>query len=85
MYDDAKKALSLRGYTSISELVRDALRDILYPRLTENEFTPEFEEAVLRSEALPVKDDYVLKTDKDVSDYFLHLKLPKKKLKHKKE
>lgn len=32
MYQDAKRLLEKRGYISISELIRDVLRDILYPR-----------------------------------------------------
>lgn len=59
MYQDAKKMLSARGYTSISELVRDALRGVIYPRLTENGFTPEFEEEVLRRAGEPIKNDIV--------------------------
>lgn len=78
MYEDAKKALAFRGYTSISELVRDALRDVLYPRVTENGFTPEFEEAVLRSAAEPKNRDYVITTEKELHDYFLRGKLPKR-------
>lgn len=78
MYEDIKKTLPKRGYSSVSELIRDAVRDWLYPRVTENGFTPEFEEAVLRSAAEPVENDYVLKTDKDVRDYFLRGKLPKR-------
>lgn len=49
MYNDAKSAVNLRGYASISEFIRDALRDVLYPAVTENGFTPEFEEEVLRA------------------------------------
>lgn len=79
MYAEAQKTLVVRGYASISELIRDALRRLLYPNLTENGFTPEFEEAVLRSEGQPRKDDFVLETDKDIEDYFLRLKLPKKR------
>jgi len=50
MYKDAKGALKKRGYASISELIRAALRGMLYPRVTENGFTPEFEEEVLRAD-----------------------------------
>ena len=83
MYKDTKRLLSRRGYASISEAVRDALRPVLYPRLTENGFTPEFEDAVLKSAAQPRANNYILETDKDIEDYFLHLKLPKKKSKRK--
>lgn len=53
MYVDAKKAVEKNKYTSISELFRDALRRFLYPQLTENGFTPEFEEEVLGLENDP--------------------------------
>jgi len=42
--------LRIRGYASISELIRHALRDVLYPKITENGFTPEFEKKVLQAE-----------------------------------
>ncbi|MBI2596377.1 hypothetical protein HYW46_06625 [Candidatus Daviesbacteria bacterium] len=48
LHADAKKAVAGKGYTSISELFRDALRRFLYPELTENGFTSEFEEEVLQ-------------------------------------
>lgn len=76
MYGDAKKMLGMRGYASISELIRDALRDWLYPRVTENGFTPEFENMVLRSSAEPRSKDRVLKTDKDIENFFLRQKEP---------
>jgi len=50
MYQDAKAVRKLRGYASISELIRHALRDVLYPRVTENGFTPAFEKKVLQAE-----------------------------------
>ncbi len=79
MYQDAKKIQKARRYSSISELIRDLLRGFLYPRLTENGFTPEFEAEVLKSAAEPVDNDIVLKTEKDVDDYFNNLKLPPEK------
>lgn len=56
MYNDAKMAVGLRGYASISELIRDALRDVLYPEVTENGFTPEFEEEVLQAASEPIEN-----------------------------
>jgi len=50
MYQDAKAILRVRGYASISELIRQALRDVLYPKITENGFTPAFEKKVLQAE-----------------------------------
>lgn len=79
MYADAKKALGKRGYASISELIRDALRDLLYPRVTVNGFTPEFEARVLGSAAQPRDQDTVLETKEDIRNFFLHLKKPPKK------
>lgn len=78
MYEDARKALSARGYASISEFVRDAMRGILYPQLTENGFAPEFEQKVLEAAKEPEDNDIELRTDKEVKDYFLHLKVPKR-------
>ncbi len=57
MYEDTKVTLVRRGYTSISEFIRDAIRDVLYPPLTENGFTPEFEAQVLRAEKEPIEND----------------------------
>lgn len=74
MYEDAKAYLARRGYSSVSELFRDTLRDKLYPRLTENGFTPEFEEAILQSEAEPRRKDKVWRTAEDVDRYFSALK-----------
>lgn len=79
MYEDAKKYIKVRKFTSMSELVRNSLRGLLYPELTENGFTPEFEEKVLKSAAEPLEKGYVLETEKEIDDYFLHLKLPKKR------
>lgn len=50
LYDDAKKHVTKRRYTSVSELIREALRSKLYPELTENGFTREFEDKVLEAE-----------------------------------
>lgn len=81
LYRDAKKIVSHRGYSSLSELIRDALRGILYPTVTANGFTSEFEEQVLKSGKEPKKNDIDLKTDKDIEDYFGRL-IIKKKRKH---
>jgi len=80
MYQDAKAILRVRGYASISELIRQALRDVLYPKITENGFTPEFEEEVLRAEKSPHDKDMVFTTEKEIKDYFMKLKVPNKKL-----
>lgn len=74
MYEDAKAYLARRGYSSVSELFRDTLREKLYPRLTENGFTPEFEEEVLRSAAEPRQKDKVWKSEKDIQEYFAQLR-----------
>jgi len=78
MYQDAKAMLRIRGYASISELIRQALRDVLYPKITENGFTPEFEEKVLQAEKSSRKHDMVFTTDKEIKDYFTKLKVPQK-------
>lgn len=79
MYTDMKKALIKRRYTSVSELIREAVRKILYPSpLTVNGFTKEFEDQVLAASKSPRKNDIVLKTDTDIRNYFEHLITPKK-------
>jgi len=78
MYKDAKRALVAKRYSSVSELIRDALRKSLYGDLTENGFTKEFEDEVLASAAEPRKNDIKLKTDKEVENYFRHLKISKR-------
>lgn len=82
MYDDAKRTLTTRRYSTLSELIRDALRDFLYTRVTKNGFTPEFEEEVIKASEEPISDDVILKTPKDVENYFRYLKPT---LKRKKE
>ncbi len=80
MYKDAKKLMSDKHYSSVSELMRDALRRLLQQkRITENGFTEEFEDLVLKSAAEPEENDIVLETDEDIHNYFLHLKVPSKK------
>lgn len=74
MYLDAKKTLSNRGYASISELVRDALRGFLYPRITENGFTPEFEKMVLEGAKESVGKAKEWISARDIDSYFKNLK-----------
>jgi hypothetical protein len=81
MYKDAKKVIASNGYSSMSELVRSGLRVILYPNLTVNGFTPEFEDMVLKSAAEPIGNGTVLETDEDVENYFLRFEKPKSKTK----
>lgn len=82
MYKDAKVVSKEEGYASISELIRHALRKVLYPSgLTVNGFAPEFEDLILESAKRSTKNDIVLKTDKDTHDYFINLKIPSR-IKH---
>lgn len=50
LYAEAKKHQKEYHYTSISEMIRDALRWWLNPRLTRNGFTPEFEKEIIEAE-----------------------------------
>ena len=56
LYAEAKKHQGQYHYSSVSELIRDALRWWLNPRLTRNGFTPEFEREVLQAEKEPMKN-----------------------------
>jgi len=70
MYKDAKRALAAKRYSSVSELIRDALRKTLYGKISQNGFTEEFENLVMESSREPEKNDLVFKTDKDLESYF---------------
>ena len=80
MYQDAKKLMSEKHYSSVSEVMRDALRRLLQQkRITENGFTEEFEDMVLKAAAEPEENDYVLETEEDMHNFFKHRILPLKK------
>ena len=74
MYQDAKEVQKVEGYASISELIRHALRKVLYPSgLTVNGFTPEFEDMVLESAKEPVSESKTWETEADIDKYFKKL------------
>ena len=75
LYKDIKKTIKERGYSSVSELARDGFRKIIYQEqgLTENGFTPEFEEAVLRSAQDSVDEKDVWEKPEDIDRYFAKL------------
>ncbi len=79
MYEDAKRHVKRRGYASVSELIRDAVREWLYPRVTVNGFTPEFEKQVLESEKQPVSKDRVWNGKGSFSDFVLNKKKSSRK------
>lgn len=83
MYQDAKRVVKEKRYSSVSELVRDSLRRIIYQdeEITENGFPRWFEDKVLKAEKESEENDIVLETEEDIHNYFLHLKKPKSKVK----
>lgn len=75
MYEDARELVKEKRFASISELIRHALRGVLYPGgLTVNGFTPEFEDMVLEAEKEPLENDLVWETEADIDNYFRKLK-----------
>jgi Arc/MetJ-type ribon-helix-helix transcriptional regulator len=80
MYEDAKKHVKRRGYASVSELIRDAVREWLYPRITVNGFTPKFEKLVLAAEKEPRENDRVWNGKGSFTDFLMNKNQPKKKL-----
>ena len=81
MYKDAKLHVKRRGYASVSELIRDAVREWLYPRITINGFTPEFENQVLKSEKEPIENDRVWNGKGSFVDFVLNNKQSTKRSK----
>lgn len=81
LYKDIKNTVKERGYSSVSELMRDAVRKTLYPEVTENGFTPEFEEMVLEAAKEPIDETKTIETDEDLERYFreLHQRLEKRR------
>lgn len=76
MLNDAKSVTKFEGFTSISELIRHALRQVLYPNgLTVNGFTPEFEDLVLESAKEPIDESTAWNTTADIDRDFKKLKL----------
>ena len=74
MYQEAKKVVVQQHYSSVSELMRDALRGFLSKkRITENGFTEEFEDLVLEAAKEPIDHSKVWETEEDVHDYFKQL------------
>lgn len=75
MYKDAKKMVAERRYASISELVRDALRKIVYQEeeITDNGFSRWFEDKVLEAAKEPVDKSKTIETDKDLENWFAEL------------
>ena len=59
LYAQAKRRAKKYHYTSVSEVIRDALRWWLNDNLTRNGFTPQFENMVLRREKNMDKYDTV--------------------------
>ncbi len=83
LLEEAKSALKKKHYASISELMRDALRQLLQEEdpnaKSVNGFPNWFEDKILESEKNPKGNDIVLETEEDIDNYFRHLKFPQKK------
>lgn len=69
MYEDVKIALKEERYTSISELIRDALRKRLYQNINENGFLKSFENKVLQA-SLEKEQKDVWESEEDIKKYF---------------
>jgi Arc/MetJ-type ribon-helix-helix transcriptional regulator len=70
MYQDIKSAMKAQGYASVSEYIRSSIRSQIYPQITENGFTSEFEDEVLKASDEPIDGNKVWKTDDDIHTYF---------------
>ncbi len=78
LYTQAKVEAKKFHYNSVSEFIRDATRKLLYPRLTVNGFTPQFESMVLRREKQSTKNDIVWEgKESDLANYDKSPKKPR--------
>ena len=77
LYADLKKAVSKHRYTSVSELIREAVRNWLYPRTTVNGFTSAFENRVLAAAKEPLSKSRKWDGKGSFTDFILNT--PKRK------
>lgn len=83
LYVQAKAEVKKYHYNSVSEFIRDATRKLLYPELTENGFTKQFESMILRREKNMDKYDTVEWDGKTPFTEFVLNNSPKKHVKTK--
>ena len=72
----AKAQVKAGNYSSISEVIRDALRKTFLrpPELTINGFTQEQEDEILQISRTSPKDDLTWNTDADIKKFFKQLR-----------
>jgi len=68
LYEDAKQIASDQAYSSVSEVIRDALRRMLYRR--DQEIPPYLEDAVFSAEKESMSTDILLSTRDDIDRVF---------------
>jgi len=70
--DLARAQVKAGMYSSLSEVIRDAMRRMLNPRpkITVNGFTEEFENEVLAASESPQDKDLVFESADDLEKYF---------------
>jgi Arc/MetJ-type ribon-helix-helix transcriptional regulator len=83
LYIQAKTEAKKYHYSSVSEFIRDATRKLLYPELTENGLTKQFESMVLKREKNMDKYDTVEWDGKTPFTKFVLNNPPKKHVKTK--
>lgn len=74
MYKDIKRAVKVKRFSSVSEMIRDSVRKSLYEEITENGFSPTFEDQIIESEMEPEENDQVWESEADVRKYFKELR-----------
>lgn len=68
LYDDAKQMASHQAYSSVSEVIRDALRRMLYQPA--DEIPTYLEEAAILAERESISTDIILSTPDDIESAF---------------
>jgi len=74
MYEDVRSLAKNQSYSSVSEVVRDALRKLMNTSYSIDSTPQYLVDAAMAAEKEPEQDDVILESKEDIDSYFLNLK-----------
>jgi len=74
MYKDVRSLAKNQSYSSVSEVVRDALRKLMNTSYSIDSTPQYLVDAAIAAEKEPVQDDVMLESEEDIDSYFLNHK-----------